>query len=258
MTGFDAERAALALTELRDRRARIERLDPAPRTEVEGAATQRARARRLGADPPAGFKIGATARRMQDYLGLSGPAAGFMAASGLHASGVALRYADFTVPGVECEVAVRLARALPPGPCTQEQAAEAVGVLMAGIEIVENRYGDLGALGTPALIADQVFHAAAVLGAGEADWRRLDLVRLAGRITIDGALRGEGAGGDLLGHPMNSLAWLASSEVAAMFGGLRAGQVVMLGSVTPPFWVDGPVEVVVAFPPLAEVRLRFE
>jgi 2-keto-4-pentenoate hydratase len=258
MTGFDAGRAAQALLEHRTRRAPIERLDAAfgPRTEAEGAAAQRALARLLGADPPAGFKIGATARRMQDYLGLSGPAAGFMAANGLHASGAALRRADHPRPGVECDVAVRLARDLPPGPCTAAQAAEAVGTLMAGIELVSNRYGDLGVLGTPALIADQVFHAAAVLGEGVADWRRLDLPRLAGRIMVDGEARGEGVAGDLLGDPMNSLAWLAGSAVATAFGGLRTGQVIMLGSVTPPIWLDGPAEVIVAFPPLPEVRLR--
>ncbi len=255
---FDAGRAAQALLALRGAGAKLERLDPAvgPRTEAEGAAAQRALARRLGADPPAGFKIGATARRMQDYLGLGGPAAGFMTTAGLHASGAALRHGDFTHPGVECELAVRLARDLPPGPCTPERAGEAVGELMAGIEVVENRYGDLAALGTPALIADQVFHAAAVLGEAMADWRRLDLAGLAGRITVAGAPRGEGKGGDLLGHPLNCLAWLVGSEVAAAFGGLRSGQVIMLGSVTPPIWLDAPAEVAVAFPPLPEVRLR--
>ncbi len=262
MTGsadsFDADKTAQALLALRKSRAALERLDPGagPRTDAEGAAVQRALARLLGADPPAGFKIGATAQTMQDYLGLSGPAAGFMTAAGLHSSGAALRHRDFLRPGVECELAVRLARGLPPGPCTPERAAAAVGVLMAGIELVENRYGDLAAVGTPTLIADQVFHAAAVLGEGMADWRRLDLMALAGRITVSGAERGEGKGGDLLGHPMNCLAWLAASEVAAAFGGLREGQVIMLGSVTPPIWLEAPAEVSVAFPPLPEATLR--
>ncbi len=257
MSGFDADRTALALLATRRDRLRLERLDPAmaPRTEAEGAMAQLALARRLGADPPAGFKIGATAATMQRYLGLSGPAAGFMAAPGLHASGVTLRHADYLRPGVECEVAVRLARDLPPADCTPAGAAEAVGSLMAAIEVVENRYGDLAALGVPTLIADQVFHAAAVLGDAAADWRTLDLIGLRGRITVDGALRGEGLAGDLLGDPMRCLAWLAGSEVARAFGGLRAGQVVMLGSVTPPIWLDGPGPVSVAFPPLPEVRL---
>ena len=254
---FDADRAAEALLALRAARARLDRLDPAvcPRTESEGAEVQRAMARRLGADPPAGFKIGATARRMQNYLGLSGPAAGFMPASGIHPSDAALRHADFTRIGVECELAVRLRHDLPAALCTREQAADAVDAVMAAVELVENRYGDLAALGTPALIADQVFHAAAVLGEGTTDWRRLELENLAGRMTVSGTVRGEGKGSDLLGHPLNCLVWLAGSELAAAFGGLRKGQVILLGSVTPPIWLEAPAEVSVAFSPLPEVRL---
>ncbi len=258
ITSFDPERTAARLHELRRSRARLDRLDPAdtPCDEQEAALAQRALARRMGADPPAGFKIGATARRMQDYLGLTGPAAGFMAAAGVHPSGVALRLADFTRPGVECELAVRLARDLPPGPCTPAQAAAAVGELMAGIELVENRYGELARLGTPALIADQVFHAAAVIGAPAPDWRPLDIPRLGGRICVNGEMRGEGMAADLLGDPMNCLAWLAGSPVAAAFGGLLAGQMVMLGSVTPPIWLEGPASVAVEFAPLPPVAVH--
>jgi 2-keto-4-pentenoate hydratase len=156
---YQPDKAADALHEARLRRTQIAPLAAAiaPRTEAEGAAVQYAMAQRAGAASPAGFKIGATARRMQEYLGLSGPAAGFMAAGNLYRSGATVRFADYLRPGVECELAVRLARDLPPGPCTREQAAAAVGDLVAGIEIVENRYGELGELGTPTLIADQVF-----------------------------------------------------------------------------------------------------
>jgi 2-keto-4-pentenoate hydratase len=123
--------------------------------------------------------------------------------------------------------------------------------------IVENRYGDLAELGTPTLIADQMFHAAAVLGETDGtDWRALDVAALPGRITVDGNVRGEGVGADLLGHPLNSLAWLAASSVAAAFDGLQAGQVVLLGSVTPPIWLTGPASVTVEFPPLPAVQVR--
>ena len=54
---------------------------------------------------------------------------------------------------------------LPPGPCTPERAGAAVGEVMAGIEIVENRYGELKAVGTPLLVADQMFHGAGIIGA---------------------------------------------------------------------------------------------
>ena len=259
MTSFQPDQAAAALHAARQRRIEVAPLPVAiaPRTEAEGAAVQRALAHRVGAASPGGFKIGATARRMQEYLGLSGPAAGFMVEGDLHRSGASLRFADYLRPGVECELAVRLARDLPPGPCTAEQAADAVGELVAAIEIVENRYGELTALGTPTLIADQVFHAAAVLGeAGTQDWRSLDIAALRGRLIVDGHQRDEGIGADLMGHPMNCLAWLAGSSVAAAFGGLKAGQVVMLGSVTPPVWLTGPASVTVEFAPLPPVRVQ--
>ena len=245
------------LDEARQARATLRPLpaEVAPRDAAEGAAVQHALAARLGIGQPAGFKIGATGTRMQAYLGLPGPAAGFVASADLHASGVTLTFADYLKPGVECELAVRLAHDLPPGPCTRAQAAAAVGALFAAIELVENRYGDIAVLGTPTLIGDQVYQAAAVAGADAADWRTLDLPAIRGRIALDFETRDEGIGAELLGHPMEGLAWLAASPVAAAFGGLCAGQVVLLGSVTPPIWLDGPCRVTVSFPPLPPVDL---
>jgi 2-keto-4-pentenoate hydratase len=256
---FDPALAANALHEARLARRPAGPLpaDIAPRTEAEGIAVQLALAHRLGAMPPGGFKIGATTRKMQEYLGLSGPVAGFMAAASLHASPATLPWPDLRNPGLECEIGVRLGRDLSAG----EDPAGAVGELFAAIEIVENRYGpppagDLKAVGTPTLIADQVFHRAAVLGEPVREWRSLDLAAVQGRIFVDGVVRGEGLGAELLGHPMKALTWLAGSAEVRAFGGLKAGQVVMLGSVATPVWVDGPCGVTVAFAGMGEVRLR--
>jgi len=260
---FDPEPAAEALLLARQARRPAGPLPAAigPRTLEEGVAVQLALAKRMGAWPPGGFKIGATTQRMQAYLGLDGPAGGFMPKGGLHASGVTLPWSDFSGLGVECEIAVELGADLPAGPCDAARAAASVGKLFAGIELVENRYGpppagDLKAVGTPTLVADQVFHGAAVLGAPPANWRSLDLAAIPGRLLVDGAERGAGVGAELLGHPLNALAWLAGSWVAKAFGGLRQGQVIMLGSVCPPVWLDGPCTVTVAFVGLPEVTVR--
>ncbi|OJY70955.1 MAG: hypothetical protein BGP12_07575 [Rhodospirillales bacterium 70-18] len=234
----------------------------APADEGEGVAAQLALARLMEAVPPAGFKIGATTARMQAYLGLSSPAAGFMPRDGLHASGARLPWSAARGLGVECEIGVRLAADLPPGPCEVARAAAAVGEMFAAIEVVENRYGtppagDIKALGTATLIADQFYHAGAVLGAPAPGWCALDLAAVAGRIEVDGAVRAEGKGADLLGHPMNALAWLAGSSAARAFEGLRAGQVVMLGSVTLPIWLDGPCHVRVTFDGLGVAEVAF-
>ena len=256
---FDPVPAAKALRQIRKERVAVSPLPAgiAPSTTAEGAAVQYALARLASAASPFGFKIGATGRRMQIYLGVDAPIAGFMRSRDVYHRHADLRFADYINPGVECEVAVRLAHDLPPRPCSLEQAIAAVGDFFAGIEIVENRYGDLKELGTPTLLADQMYHCAAVIGdRHDLDWRGLDIGALHGRISLDNGTADEGVTSDLLGHPLNGLAWLAGSAEAAAFGGLKAGQVVMLGSVTPPVWLTGPATVTVVFPPLPAVTVR--
>ena len=256
---FDPGPAATALRRIRQDRVTVAPLPfgVAPGTEAEGAAVQAALAGLTGAMPPAGFKIGATGKRMQAYLGVDAPIAGFMCARDIYRGHADLRFADFIKPGVECEVAVRLACDLKPGPCSLEQATAAVADFFAAVEIVENRYGDLKALGTPTLLADQMYHCAAVIGDGHGmDWRALDIGALHGQISTGDGTADQGVTTDLLGHPLNGLAWLAGSAEAAAFGGLKAGQVVMLGSVTPPVWLTGPATVTVSFPPLPAVTVR--
>ncbi len=241
----------------RDRRILAPMGAAAPADAAAGYALQFKVAQALGATAPLGFKIGATTKQMQDYLGLSGPAAGFVPAASLRPNGVKLRYADFHNPGVECEIGLRLGRDLPFGTYTAEQAAEAVAEVFPAIEIVEKRYDDLKLLGTPTLIADQVFHAAGVTGAPVADWRAVDLGATHGEMFLGGKLAGHGHGRDLLGHPLNALAWLAGSGAAEVFGGLKAGMLVWLGSVTPPFWLDGPTTVEARFDSLGSATLEF-
>lgn len=258
------ERAADTIAEAIAARRTLAPLDPAltPADPAEGYAVQAALARRLGAFPPAGFKIGATAATMQLHLGIRTPAAGFMMRSGLLASGAASPYRSWLTPGVECEIAFRLGRDIPPGEHRQEALAEAVAAVLPAIEIVENRYQGGVAIGTPMLIADRFFHGAAVLGAAAEGWspQRLagrELAAARGRMTVNGTLFGEGRGGDLLGHPLAVLRWLAASPAALAFGGLRAGQVILCGSVTPPAWLSGPAEVEVSFDGLGAVTARF-
>ena len=105
--------AWLILSARRERRPLVPLGALAPADEAAGYAVQHEVARRLSAVPPAGFKIGATTTQMQAYLGLSGPAAGFVPAEGLRDSPAEFRFADFVAPGVECEIGLRLARDLP-------------------------------------------------------------------------------------------------------------------------------------------------
>ena len=186
----------------------------------------------------AGYKIGATSRVMQDYLDIHNPCGGGVLANAVHASPAEVRYDGYVHPGVECEIAVRLAADLPAAaaPFSRDRVAEAVGACMAAIEIVDDRYVDWRSLDTPTLIADDFFQAGIVLGPADSAWRRLDLAALAGTMAINGQERGRGVGGDVLGHPFTALTWLAN-QLAAHGVGLHRGHVVLTGSVVATQWV---------------------
>jgi 2-oxo-3-hexenedioate decarboxylase/2-keto-4-pentenoate hydratase len=133
--------------------------------------------------------------------------------------------------GMECEIAVRLSRDLPPQslPYTRETVAPAVAEVMAAIELVDERYENYRTLGIPTLVADDFFNAGCVLGKPVSDWRHLDLAALTGRAIINDIEVGRGVGAMVLGHPLNALAWLANAQAEHGLPGLKAGEFVMLG-----------------------------
>jgi 2-keto-4-pentenoate hydratase len=78
------------------------------------------------------------------------------------------------------------------------------------------------------LVADNSWNAGVILSDFRSTWP--DLPPLLGRATKDGDVIGEGYGRDILGHPFNSVAWLAA-HLSSRGATLKAGQIVMTGSV---------------------------
>ena len=171
-----------------------------------------------------GYKIGCTSTVMQQYLGIPHPCAGGVFARGVHDSGAGLRHGDYVRVGVECEIAVRLARNLSPSeaPFTAEWVMEAIEAYHPAIEIVDDRYVKWEAMGAPTLVADDFFAAGCVLGKAVPRTRRRTCSRSRGRAIVNGEEAGRGTGADVLGHPHNALAWLAN-HLADEGKGLHAG-----------------------------------
>lgn len=229
-----------------------------PRDEVAAYAVQHALHRELaaaGLGERVGWKIGCTNPQMQRYLGIRHPAGGGVMAETVHLGTGRFRHADFVRPGVEVEIAVRLGSTLhaADGPFRGEDMVTAVDEVMPAIEIVDDRYVDRAKLDTPTLIADDFFDAAAVLGPARKLTPALDLAELAGEVRINGETCSVGRGRDILGHPLEALAWLASHR-SACGGVLRAGEFVLLGSVTAIQWVARGAEIEGAFDGLGAVR----
>jgi 2-keto-4-pentenoate hydratase len=94
--------------------------------------------------------------------------------------------------------------------------------------VVDDRDADYANLDVRSLVADNSWNAGIVLSRFAATWP--DLEAVPGQASKDGSRIGEGHGRDILGHPFNSVAWL-HSQIASRGSGLKAGQIVMTGSV---------------------------
>jgi len=255
--------AALAIATARRIRTPLAPLpgDIAPEDEAEGYLVQRALHDLLLPLQGAlvGYKIGCTSKVMQDYLDIAHPCAGGVFARGVHDNGASLASGDYVRVGVECEIAMRLARDLAPSeePFTAEWVLEAVDACCPAIEIVDDRYVQWETLGAPTLVADDFFAAGCVLGLPIKRAALPDLRQVRGQALVNGVEAGRGLGADVLGHPCQALAWLAN-HLALDGMGLHAGQIVLTGSLVKTVWLKAGDHVVMELEGLGRVEAAFD
>ena len=128
---------------------------------------------------------------------------------------------------------------------------------MPAIEIVDDRYTDWQTLGAPTLVADDFFAAGCVLGKPVLRSAAPDLPAVTGRAQINGVEAGQGTGADVLGHPHNALAWLAN-HLAADGKSLRAGEIVLTGSLVKTAWLKAGDRVRMELQGLGRVEVKFD
>ena len=187
-----------------------------------------------------GHKIGCTTPVMQAFVNIDHPATGrVFDKTVMHKHGRVKRN-SFVKIGIECEIAVRLAHDLLPRsmPYTRESVEDAVGEVMVGMELVDERYEDYRALGVRTLAADDFYNAGCVLGDPVTNWRHLDLAGLTGRTWINGVEVASGISSLVMDHPLNALAWLANAHGEHGLPGIKAGEFVLLGSVVQTQWLN--------------------
>ena len=177
-----------------------------------------------------GYKVGRTSAPMQVFCGIDHPIAGVVLARRVHQSGATIRRSDFGRLGLEFEIAVRIKSDVPATGTawTAETIRRHIDGVCAAIELVDDRSADYANLDVLSLVADNSWNGGIVLSEFATRWP--DLESVLGRAAKDQVAIGEGCGRDILGHPFNSVGWLAS-ELASRGARLKAGQVVMTGSV---------------------------
>lgn len=177
-----------------------------------------------------GRKVGLTSAAMQRQMNVTQPDFGHLMDDMFFAENISIPADRFLQPRAEPEVAFMLRRDLCGPGVTVAAAISAVDFVLPALEIIDSRIVDWR-IGIVDTIADNASSGGIVLGSDARPLAELDL-RLGGCLLHrNGELAGTGAGGAVLGSPLNSLVWLAN-VLGARGEGLLAGQVILPGSIT--------------------------
>ncbi len=187
---------------------------------------------------PAGYKIGLTSATMQAFCRIDHPIAGVVLARRVHPSGATVKRSDFGRLGLEFEIAVRIRSDVPATTtCTAASIESHIDGVCAAIELVDDRAADYSNLDVRSLVADNSWNGGIVLSAFKSTWP--DLASVRGHASSDTNALGDGLGRDILGHPFNSVAWLAN-QLGSRGRTLKAGEIVMTGSIVKTVFPEQP------------------
>lgn len=226
-------------------------------TLADAYAIQQAQVQRWIADGALvkGHKVGLTSAAMQRQLGVDQPDYGHLLDTMFHTDGAPIDTGRFLQPRIEPEIAFVLGRPLRGPGVTAADAAGAVEFVLPALEIIDSRIADWKITLTDT-VADNASSGGVVLGTTPVRPEGLDLALTGCLLHRNGELIDTGAGGAVLGSPLNALIWLANT-LGPMGVGLEAGHVVLPGSITAAIPVSAGDTVVATFAGMGNVTARF-
>ena len=202
-----------------------------------------------------GYKVGFTNIPVRKQMGLPDSTYGYELESMVLADGGELAMSELIAPKIECEICFRLSQDLRGKGLSVEQVMAATEAVSASFEICDARIKDWKCP-YPDFFADNGFSARIVLSGRWVPAGEVDLLEETVVLTQDGAKLAEGKGAAAMGHPANAVSWLAG-KLADRGKGLKAGQLVMTGTLTPILPIAKGSTYVASFTTLGEVRKTF-
>jgi 2-keto-4-pentenoate hydratase len=208
------------------------------------------RTRISGGDRPLGWKVGFGSPAAFELLGTDRPLVGFLTDRGLLPDGATVPVGDWTQPMLEPEIAVHVARDIHCD-ATRDDVGAAIGGLAAAIELADV---DAPPADPEPIIAGNIFHRHVLLG--PVDERRTTAEGIRGRLLRDGEEIAatdapEAATGELL-----EVVRLTAELLAAAGERLRAGDVVITGSIVPPVRVAAGQRITAEIEPLGSLTVH--
>ncbi|RVU34978.1 hypothetical protein EOI86_19280 [Hwanghaeella grinnelliae] len=230
---------------------------PDPQNTEEAYALQDAVTQELGFEV-IGWKVGATNPAAQSALGANEPFIGPVFKERTFEGTAELKTAADALRIPEAEFALMLKADLPPRSAAYgaSEVAAAVGSIHPAIEVVNKRLAGSFGDHVNRVIADGGANHAFIYGKGTETFDPIELASHAISVTVNGMNKAAGGGGNVMGSPLNVLAWLAN-HMSKRGIGLKAGQWVSTGLTTEVFQVRRGDTVVADFGTFGSVSVTF-
>jgi len=200
-----------------------------------------------------GWKVGFGAPAAMEKLGINAPLIGFLTDRALVASGATLSLANWKKPLAEPEIAVHMGSDLPAG-ADSDAVKRAIKGIGPAIELADlDRPPD----DVEQILAGNIYQRHVILGPCDSSRAGCVLDGLTGRILRNGTEIARTSDpqantGNLIGIVRH-----VADVLAACGEQLRAGQIIITGSIVPPLWVEAGEAVDFQLDPLGGVSVRF-
>lgn len=225
-------------------------MEDAYRIQLEYIALREAEGARV-----VGHKVGCTNKLLQAQFGIDQPDYGHILDAMVLSDGARISAASLIKPRIEPELAFVLSRTLKGPNVNALDVLNATRWVLPCFEIIDSRIQDWR-ITIEDTVADNGSSSAVVLGNQPHEVSGTDLRSLGVVIEVNGAVAGTGAGAAVLGHPAQSVAWLANA-LAPLGRQLRAGHIVLSGALTPSIEVNTGDVVYADFGVFGVIRCQF-
>ena len=202
-----------------------------------------------------GRKVGATSQVIQRFLQIDEPIYGTLLESNQVTNGETISLSQLIHPRVECEIAFLLGEDLVGPGIAVADVVEATQTVVASLEINDPRTREWK-IGSREAIADNGVAARFVLGEQWLPIEGLDLPNVTVVLKKNGEEVTSATGAAVLGDPAGAVAWLAN-KLAENHQRLKAGEIVLPGSMTPIYPAGAGDRVAAEFEALGSVSVRF-
>jgi 2-keto-4-pentenoate hydratase len=199
-----------------------------------------------------GWKVGCTSRATMDQLNIDEPIFGCMTSGSHYSSLRGIKASDFCKLGIEGEIAFVMDRPLKGPGITPPDVIMAASGIMGAVELVDSRIRGWK-MNISEAIADNSLHAGVILGAFMRPISGFDLKHEGVVICKNGRLLASGCGVEALGNPVNVVAWLANT-LSAFDREIKAGEIILTGSLTKFFFVEAGDVLDVSFSNLGSIQ----